>query len=85
LNNDSQAVVDEIAAEILAYLKTHPGAADTREGIVQWWLLRQRYLRGIEQVESALEVLMKRNLVVRKRTPDGTPVYAASDHLSSES
>jgi hypothetical protein len=32
-----------VAAELLAYLSRHPNAADTLEGIMNWWLPRQRY------------------------------------------
>jgi hypothetical protein len=72
------ALVDEIAAEIRAYLQAHPDAADTLDGIVQWWIVHQRFLRGIQATERALERLVAENQVERIRTADGRVVFRAA-------
>ena len=74
---DSGAIVDEI----LAYLKAHPQAADTREGIVQWWLIHSRYLRGLAQVDSALQLLIQRGQVIERTRADAPPLYFAADQI----
>ena len=68
-----------VAAEVLAYLRNHPNAADTLDGIVSWWLPRQRYETERRRIERALDELAARRLVVRHRLPDGEIVYACSD------
>ena len=73
---------EHIAEEILLYLQSHPDAADSLEGIVQWWLLRQRYLRGLNQVQTALDSLMHQGLLEKTTNADGTIIYAAAKKLS---
>ena len=49
--------------EILEYLKAHPFAADTVDGILQWWLPLQRYETAKEVIQTALEDLIKQGVV----------------------
>ncbi len=72
-----------VAAEVLAYLRTHPDAADTLDGIVSWWLPRQRYETERRRIERALDALATQRLVIRHRLPDGAIVYACSDPQGS--
>ncbi len=44
----------ETADAVLAYLREHPQAADTLEGIVEWWLPRQRYETERSRIRAAL-------------------------------
>lgn len=54
----------ESAAEMITnYLKAHPNAADTIDGIVSWWLTRQQYAESRDIVEKALELLVQRDCV----------------------
>lgn len=59
---------------ILAYLDDHPDAADTVDGIRQWWLLG-----GVDQstadVQAALDLLVERGLIARVEQPGISPVY----------
>ncbi len=83
LDNDDEANATDVAEEILDYLKSHPRVADTLDGVTRWWLLRQRYLRGLNQVESALEDLVTQGLVEKRLYSHGTVVYAATlDNLA---
>jgi hypothetical protein len=75
---DDDALVDELAAEIRAYLKAHPNAADTLDGIVQWWIVHQRFLRGIQAAERALDRLVGEGQVEKIRTADGRVVFRAA-------
>ncbi len=65
-----------LSDEILRYLRTHPQAADTVDGIVMWWLPRQRYEEAMDQVQHALDELVARGLVAKKTLVDGTALYA---------
>ena len=66
------------AQEIERYLQSHPNAADTVEGIVKWWLQRQRYIETIDCVHTALDVLVKKGSVVKRTNADGKNVYRCS-------
>ena len=60
-----------IASEILSYLIDHPDAQDTKEGIVEWWLLHQR----AESVEDALSELVNKHFLEQFSGPDATVHY----------
>lgn len=68
----------EICLEILSYLESHPDAADNLHGVVNWWLLHQRYLGELNQVESALNLLIRKQAVEKIENPDGTTIYRAN-------
>jgi hypothetical protein len=74
---DEEQLADEVAQEILAYLDIHPDAADSIEGVVQWWIVQQRYLRGLHTVGRALDRLVAEGEVERVQGPDGRPLYRA--------
>ena len=65
----------DIAREILAYLSAHPGAQDTIEGIIEWWLLEQDIKRSMPQVQAALAELITRGLIVEHHGTDGRVRY----------
>jgi hypothetical protein len=67
--------VAELHREILDYLSAHPKAADTLDGILGWWLPRQRYERARKELLRALEELTARGLVERVRIENGTVIY----------
>ncbi len=66
---------DEIERSLLAYLRNHPQAADTLDGIVEWWLPLQRYETARAQVEIALGKLVTNGTLRRESLPDGAPLY----------
>lgn len=65
----------ELQSAILAYLQAHPGAGDTVDGVLDWWLGatdgEQR-----SRVEAALEALAEAGAVTRHRLPDGKLIYS---------
>lgn len=65
-----------LSDEILRYLRAHPRAADTVDGIVEWWLPRQRRDEAVDQVQRALDALVGRGLVEKIVLVDGTVLYA---------
>jgi hypothetical protein len=65
-----------LSDEILGYLRAHPQAADTVDGIVEWWLPRQRYDEAVHRVQQVLDELVARGLVERITLVDGTVLYA---------
>ena len=67
-----------LAREILGYLERNPDACDTLVGIARWWLLKQRVHAATEDVQCALNQLMKLGLVSRNENPPGPMMYRAN-------
>jgi hypothetical protein len=65
----------ELAYDILRYLRSHPEAGDTLEGIAQWWLLREWAERRLRDVEHAIQLLVEASLVLKKMRPGQEPRY----------
>src|SRR5437667_12585644 len=63
------------AWEILAYLSEKPGAQDTLEGIVEWWLLEQRIRHLVTETKAALRELVVERLVLARHSSDGRTHY----------
>lgn len=57
------------------YLKAHPDAGDTLEGIIKWWLPRQELEKAAARIEEALNELVERNYLVAERHSDGQIHY----------
>ena len=51
---------DEVAEAIQRYLAEHPHAADTVEGIAEWWLMRHQVRVTVATVERALRRLAEK-------------------------
>ena len=66
-----------LANQLLRYLAQHPDAADTVEGILQWWLPRETARYRESEVQAALEWLVLEGALVRSNLPDGRGLYAA--------
>lgn len=69
----------KLAQEILSYLRLHPQAGDTLEGIARWWVTCQRLSESVEEVQHALEELKARGNVAEYRAPDGRTMYSLND------
>jgi hypothetical protein len=65
----------EIERSLLAYLRSHPRAADTLDGIVNWWLPLQRYETARLRIECALEKLVVDGTLQRDLLQDGVALY----------
>lgn len=62
----------------MAYLRSNPRAADTVEGIAQWWLRRGATTPARTSVQAALELLVARGSVVCHVKTDGAAIYRAA-------
>lgn len=49
--------------EIMEYLRKHPNAADTVDGIILYWLSRQRYETAKDVIEKALDELVNEGAI----------------------
>lgn len=67
--------VAAVAAAIRRYLRDHPHAADTLQGIALWWLPGNAGKEWLANVKRAIEQLVNRGEVVRKTLRDGTVIY----------
>jgi hypothetical protein len=63
------------AHDILAYLIENPGAQDTLDGIVQWWLLEQRIRGQTAEVKEALAELVAKKFVLVRKGKDSRTHY----------
>ena len=70
--------------EILTYLRAHKDAADTLDGIIAWWLPRQRYEQSKEQIQKALDDLLAQGLIRRDLLSDGTAIFSKADRKKPE-
>ena len=64
----------EIAVAVLRYLRKHPDAKDTLQGIAQWWIVRECAERKLTEVEEGVSLLLAKGLIVEMRR-DGLPSY----------
>lgn len=67
--------IHHLADEIRRYLKRHPKAADTAEGVATWWLLQQRFHDSLLQVTEALEHLATEGTVEILEQQNGKKIY----------
>jgi hypothetical protein len=82
--NPEQTDWREVECAVLAYLAQHPDAADTLDGIVSWWLPKQRYETERQRIEKALDLMVERGQLRCDRLPGGNVLYALNhaDHPS---
>ncbi len=64
-----------IEKEIVRYLSRRPDAADTIEGIKQWWVPRIRLEEAASEIEQAMNRLVREGKVIASTLPDGSIVY----------
>lgn len=70
--------LEKVANEIIRYLQQHQFAADTLEGISQWWITRQRIEEDKQRVRAALEYLLARQQLHCRQLPDGSILYSGT-------
>jgi hypothetical protein len=68
-----------IAEAIQCYLRDHPKAADTIEGIAGWWVAYERYQQTQEEVQQALDYLVAKGAVIRNESRNGRIVYSGKE------
>jgi hypothetical protein len=60
---------------ILNYLRRHPDAGDTLEGITRWWLECKSIDNNVDEIAEVLEVLTKQGILVVYKESNGTVFY----------
>jgi hypothetical protein len=66
----------EVEASIMTYLRDHPQAGDTLDGVVRWWLPLQRFETARARIEATLEEMVTDGRLQRRTLPDGSFFYA---------
>ena len=72
---DQKEKAREVTYYILAYLYENPEAGDTFEGIVEWWLLRQRIKFETRNVSDAVTKLVSDGLILEHEGSDSRIFY----------
>jgi Fe2+ or Zn2+ uptake regulation protein len=75
----------KVAAKILRYLAEHPNAADTSDGILEWWLLKQSISDEERVVERALASLVEQKLICKVEAADARKHYRLNADRIEES
>lgn len=79
-HDDSAADVAHLHNAILHYLQNNPNAADSLEGVMNWWLPKLGYEQvSAESVRQALERLIAESVVKKVTLMDGTILYKQED------
>ncbi len=76
MNTSQNGSMQAVVAAIEDYLRSHPMAADSAVGVRRWWIGAQRAGPGLDEVESALDLLVERRVLRRLPLADGTVLYA---------
>lgn len=69
---------DRLINAIALYLKAHPNAADSVEGIMQWWLPQQNPV-DMNDLQQALDYLAETGAVSRTVLLDGRVLYTGKE------
>jgi hypothetical protein len=75
LRDKQEETVAEIRDSVLGYLADCPSAADSVDGIRNWWLFQQLARYSHELVQQALDDLEKAGRVERSTLRDGSVLY----------
>lgn len=73
-----------LSDDVLAYLAEHPGAQDTLEGIVEWWLMEQRIVNQTAKVREALAELVDGRLILQHQGKDSRTHYRINPQKTKE-
>jgi len=76
MKHQAAHVRDGVPRLIVDYLKAHPRAADSAEGIRHWWLGDSGATASAEEIERALAQLVGEGLMRRVSLADGTQLYS---------
>lgn len=62
---------------IASYIATHPQAADTVDGVRDWWVALDLPGATRDEVQAAIDQLVARGTLAKSALPEGTLFYAA--------
>lgn len=75
--DDEAAGVQHVVDAILGYLARNPSAADSEQGITQWWLPQMGVDASVDTVRAALALLVQHGAMTRAMLPGGSVIYRA--------
>lgn len=78
LLDEGEAKTRRAMEAIEAYLARHPLAADTEQGIAQWWLPDQGVTVPIVCLRVALDALVQQGRLCAVPLPDGRVLYRSA-------
>lgn len=73
-----------VARAILDYLRKHPDAQDTVDGITEWWLPEEKIKSRAAIVREALNGLVGEGLVLERKGKDSQIHYRINRRKSKE-
>lgn len=74
--DEEQMEIALLEDAINRYLTRNPHAADTVEGICNWWLAKGGIHATRERVATALEKMVRTGLIEKSGMHDGREIYA---------
>ena len=74
-NDEPESELADLRDVILHYLQKNPSAADSLEGVMNWWLSPAYGKVDAARIEQALEQLIAEGLVRKTALVDGTVLY----------
>lgn len=78
MSTEAERMSLSLQASLRRYLEKYPEAADSPEGIRQWWLTEELRMTPIENLREALMVMVVSGEMQLSILPDGTELYARS-------
>ncbi len=72
---DTAVLVDQTCARLRLYIRQHPRAADTSDGIALWWLQDAAAMLTPAILECALQRLAAEGLLAIRPLPCGRPLW----------
>lgn len=77
MSSDQQQSNNAQREAILRYLEACPNAADTLNGVVEWWIPLQRYRDDYDMIAKILDELFNEGLIEKQVLPDKKVIYKA--------
>jgi hypothetical protein len=65
----------DLRREIIEYLRSHPEAVDTVDGILDWWIPMQRYENAKKEIQQAFHELVGQGLIEEVVLGNGHRLY----------
>jgi hypothetical protein len=84
MSNSGVPLHESITQEILAYLAANPQAADSAEGIAQWWLSPPANQCDPSEVLHVLNTMVAHGLIAKVTLGDGAVLYRSLDYQSGQ-
>jgi hypothetical protein len=70
-----------VQQEVFQYISEQHDACDTLEGVVTWWIFKQRLKIGRDTIQRALDALVADGKLRTQTIPGGRTLYVSADHL----